>query len=347
MVRIFSEADYNNLPQLELGTIRAVCEADDPRCDLGRFAGGTITGLGDLVFWESEGLVYRLAGAGGTPQQVGANGSGPGEYRYVLSLQVGSKDEIQLYDAAQQRLLEFTPDGEPLRTSRMALPEGFVDGRLTPVGFISLATSLSGPDRSGDSARVALFHLQPEGARPLKLAVLPISQRAYRLADMRPLPKLFEAMPQWQISIDARIAYSSGDRWEVDQFDSTGAHINRVGFVHTARPVEAAEAEREQERRRRGIGRVQALHSATQHPAITMLRLLDNGQLWVRESPDVAGDVVSWIVFDPDGTPIGRLVLPVETEILAGRDSTVLINAPTEGGLLLVRVVASPGAGSR
>jgi hypothetical protein len=150
---------------------------------------------------------------------------------------------------------------------------------------------------------------------------------------------MFEPRAHWQIAEDGTTCYSPGMTFTVDCFDSSGRHSRRFGFDVERRKVEEDEVVREQERRMRGIQRMPALHPVSHHPAVTALRLLDNGQVWVREAPDAADMLASWVIFGLDGIPLGRLVLPAGTDVLAARDSLYLINAPEDGGLMLVRIV--------
>jgi hypothetical protein len=49
--------------------------------------------------------------------------------------------------------------------------------------------------------------------------------------------------------------------------------------------------------------------------------------------------MVSWVIIASDGQLAARAMLSADAEVLAGRDATLLVNAPSMGGLMLARVL--------
>ncbi|MBK9549879.1 MAG: hypothetical protein IPO52_12430 [Gemmatimonadetes bacterium] len=119
----------------------------------------------------------------------------------------------------------------------------------------------------------------------------------------------------------------------VEVHDTTGRFVLRFGTATSPRRVTDAEFQREYEARiARAPGgamgramREQAGRRVPTHAAITALRQLENGQIWIREAPTESGDSVGWAVFQRDGVPIGRLTLPADVRILAAIDSNLVI----------------------
>lgn len=83
------------------------------------------------------------------------------------------------------------------------------------------------------------------------------------------------------------------------------------------------------------------------HPAVTGLRLFDNGQIWVREAPDAAGEQARWIILERTGALVGAVVLPAEASPLLARGYRILVNDPVgsgdAGGLQWFRLQAGGG----
>jgi hypothetical protein len=246
---------------------------------------------------------------------------------------------VAVYDLLQQRVLRYAPDGSPSSTSRAPLPSGFLEASIGPRGIFSLATTPEAVERPGDSTIVGLYRLEENGEKPVKLFDLPIRAPGYALTDMRPLPQHFASRAVWLFGPDGDLLHTSGDRWEIDRFGATGVHLERLTVQVAPRAVEASEAARQEALRSSSHLPMPETGHASHHPAITSMVLLDTGELWVRESPDLEGAMVSWVIIAADGQLAARAMLSADAEVLAGRDSTLLVNAPSMGGLMLARVV--------
>lgn len=79
--------------------------------------------LGDgRIVVADGGLHSRLTALGPDGRlltTIGRYGEGPGEYRYVTTLQAGPDDSLYVFDVGQQRLMAFTGDGHVGRTERV------------------------------------------------------------------------------------------------------------------------------------------------------------------------------------------------------------------------------------
>lgn len=65
-------------------------------------------------------------------EQIGRGGEGPGEYKWISSLQVGPEDSLIVYDASLQRLSIFTSQGEFQRSVNFRMTPGVgSDGLLS------------------------------------------------------------------------------------------------------------------------------------------------------------------------------------------------------------------------
>ena len=111
----------------------------------------------------------------------------------------------------------------------------------------------------------------------------------------------------------------------IDHYDANGVHRRRFGFDTPSRAVSEADMALARERSLRGIGdpsmraaiEARMRGGSARHPAITRLVSLDDGSLWVRESPTEAADSVPWVIYAGPGTPRGRLMLAVDDHVVA------------------------------
>src|SRR5262249_42587029 len=77
--------------------------------------------------------------------------------------------------------------------------------------------------------------------------------------------------------------------------------------------------------------------AAPKHAAITRIRTLANGDVWIREADSESGDSTRWIVFGRDFTPRGTIMLGVYDEVVASDGAALLISefaARRRNGLL-------------
>jgi hypothetical protein len=344
------EATYRALPSLSLEPDGLLCPSGEAHCLLGP-QGRAVHGPGGTVLLWDFGGPIRLVAAGGSDQgQVGRIGEGPGEYRVVLAAGLSPAAVIDVLDGALQRRVQYGDDGTPLATARSPLPPGFITAEFVGGELRAVTTDLGSQRNDAATAPVVLVALDTGTPAPRSLRTLPVEQQAFGLADMRPPPGLFEPQERWAMAPDGRTAHTKADRFVVDIFQLDASKDLRLSVDAAPRRVASAEVTSEVDRRLRGIGNprmrsaieAQAGRAPEYHPAITGLRLLGNGQLWVRETPDESGAQVRWIVFDEEGTALGTVSVPAEVTILLAQGDRILINdpgAPGEaGGLQWVRL---------
>lgn len=305
---------------------------------------------GSILLWDFGGPLRMVTADGLTGEQVGRLGEGPGEYRVILAAGLSETGGVVLLDGALQRQVEFTDSGTVRSTSRRPLPAGFVVAEVVSGELWAVTTELGEAAEAGGMASLSLVALESDEAPSRRIRRLPLQQQAFGLADMRPAPGLFEPLVRWAISPDGHIAHTKADRFELDLFDSRSLEDTKILVETPPRRVTPAEVTAEVERRLRGIGNprmrssieAQAGRPPEHHPAITGLRLFDNGQLWVGEAPDAAGEWVRWIILERTGALVGAVTLPAEAAPLLARGDRILVNDPAgseeAGGLQWFRL---------
>jgi hypothetical protein len=340
VIRIGSAADYEALPAIALEQTGAVCTTPVEAC--GAIVSGSVAVRADgAVAFATLGRqpqVYLVDGLDGTARAIGRAGGGPGEYRGPWNVAFTSSGGVEVLDWLQRRVIRFAADGAPTGSHVVPLPPGFMTTGYVRDSLRALATDNARPE--GDSAAVVILALDSGSTRPVLATALPIRSRAWDLTDMRPVPGLFAASPQWVVAADGRTLHSTADRLLIDVYDADGRHAQRFGFDVTPRRVTDAEFTREREIRLSRIGNAQMRAAMerqlgtvpARHAAITRIVALPGGETWVRESPNEAHDAVSWVVFDPSGTARGRVSLRPEEMLVGAHDGRLVLS--TEAGLV-------------
>lgn len=353
---IHSRSDYETLPVVSLVPARPGCAVSALDCSPGSEVEAVADSGGRLLVWSLGKTLHEIAGEGLPARPVGRLGEGPGEYQMLLAAGFSRSGEMLAFDPMQQRLLRYDRSGNPVATSRVELPPGFINASFVGGELRALAVDIAGGSGAPDSASVSVFALEPDGKKPRRLFTLPLRQRAWAMGDLRPVPQRFAAAPQWQLLSNGHVLYSPGDSLLVHQFDETGAPVLNVGFDVQPREVTADEVERSLEAilrqapnaQMREAMRARAGQAAKRHPAITALRQLENGQIWVREAPRAAGDSVRWLVFDSAGTSVGSVVLDTEARVLTAAQGLILVSQPgaEDPSETLVWMRVTPSVGS-
>jgi hypothetical protein len=336
-VSILGATDYASLPLLRFEDAGAACAGPEDQC---------LTTGSDLAAVDGEGSIAFMGPGGRSPQlfliraedrlpvALGRAGAGPGEYRIVMSLGFGDSGEVRLFDGMQRRLIHYAADGATRLTANIPVPDGLFDGDFVRGDLRFLGTEIGGTP--GDSMPVWVYAGEPGAtAAPARYRTA-VRHPSYGMGDFRRLPPPFQAQARFALDRDGGLLHASGAALVVDHYDSTGAHVARFGFDLPPRAVTDADRAAALERLLRGVppsmrAAVEAdLRTAsTHHPAVTGIRALEDGSVWVRESPHAAGDSVSWVVYPGAMTPLGRLVLEADDRILGAHAGRILV---TRGG---------------
>lgn len=334
---ILSAAAYASLPSLRLEDAGAACAGAEDQC---------LTTGSELAAVDADGSIAFMGPGGRSPQlflvratdrvplSLGRAGAGPGEYRLVMSLGFGPDGEVRLYDGMQRRLVHYGADGVTRLTSDVAVPDGHFDGDFVAGELRFLGTEAAAT--AGDSMPVWIYAGRPGAKAAPPLHRTGAKQPSYGLRDFRRMPAPFVAQAVFAIDRNGGLFHSSGTSFVVDRYDSLGVLVGRSGFDLPLRAVSDADLAAEKERRSRNLpAPMRAMieenfRGAAAHlPAITRIRALEDGSVWVRESPHAAGDSVSWIVYPDAMNPLGRLVLEADDRILGAHGGRVLV---TRGG---------------
>lgn len=332
IVTIAPDAEYTALPALRVEEVRSAC-GEGEACMKLSYPMATVLANGAVAYWGVAGRrpqLYRTTAD--TVVALGRSGSGPGEYRMPLALGATDAGEVRAADLMQRRILQYGPDGAVLPMTAVPMPIGVFDLAFTGGSLRAFAAEKLGA--AGDSAPIRVFALEAGAQRPRELFTLPHRAPGFDVEDFRPMPLPFAAQASYRFRRDGHLFVAPGATFAIDEFDSTGVHLSRFGFDLPSRAVTAAELDAARERALRRVPdpRMREMvdramrTGAPRHPAITRLAPLDDGSLWVRESPVESADSVRWIVFASSARPRGVLRLGVDDMVHGTHDGLVLLS---------------------
>lgn len=267
---------------------------------------------------------------------VGGEGDGPGEFRSVLLVDAAGGDSMYVWDQRALRISVLDMSGRFLRSFQLTAPEehsfprywaSFPDGSV--LGRVSDIVGTEPEDRSVGRSSTTLMRFGREG-QPLDTVVVVENEPTFRLVhpggqgfSFFPLP--FAPGGTWTLD-GMSIHAGTGESYEVRTYDQAGdlIRILRAPIV-PARVTDALVDSYVAERLAASSGDEEwqdLLRSAfadMPHPDVA--RVFDalatdaGGRLWVRRTAMPRDSLHRWDVFDPDGRPVARALVPAALRV--------------------------------
>lgn len=332
--RMLLNVEYHALPEFVIKREDSACDPDQRGCLLSTNAIAAVTEDGTLIISDFGKPISAISPYDSVPTQIGAIGSGPGEYRAVLAIATDALGRIHAFDAGQRRVITYDLTGSLLGASAVELPPGFIAAWFGDSLLHIVAGDISNSNR-GDSVPVVLYSDRGNG-RIGAVSELPILLPGFAMGDLRPVPVPFEAIPLWSARNTGQFLYTSGKNFSIRTFSMEGKEGFSIGAEVVPREVTQEEFQRAVTENTRRIGNAamraaarSGNHPPDRHASITSVQWLSNGDIWVREAPSESGDSARWIVFDSTGGAIGRVTLPAEARVLASYRERILLNDPS------------------
>jgi len=263
---------------------------------------------------------------------IGRNGEGPGEFGWVTSVQAGANDSLFVFDAGQQRLTVFSPDGSALRTASYRPVGGEMLGSVTHLGGQTwlgrgLDSPLQGPTYQIVQDTIVFGLLDARLEHLELLAELPSL-----MSTTTPIGgSVGFGVPAFTpIAIHATwgrcIFVSTADTSSIQVYSADGQYLRSFEGPGTLRPVSQEDLETFIQYRLRGTPEDrrqvwgQALRDAAHPENLPYYHqmLTDQwGYLWLQEYSPPIGVGDHWYVLTPSGRVAGDVVLPASIRVFA------------------------------
>jgi len=321
---------YRAMPRLALRHVATICgeERRPAQCPRNPIH-VAIAGPNGSVYLAEKGTVLRQFDEHGAYMRiVGNSGTDSGQYQGVDAASYDGGARIHVFDQSTLQLLTYDTASRHLGTMRVLLTHDYVGAKGSPDGLVMLSV----PPAKHENDRVAARLDAADAASGKRHRVAVVDARASRIEgkDLQPMRPFFLPRPVWAAGRDHSIIYAAGENEYIARYDTAGQPKLLVKFAVPPVPISEAEVEREKKRIAAlftGEWRASAqpyidsaaARSPRYHAVFTDLAILDDGSLWIRESPEAEADSVRWDVLDVDGAPLGFAMLPNESRVTGGR----------------------------
>ncbi len=290
-------------------------------------------GTGELRFYDGNGRFSK---------SIGRVGKGPGEFEYLIWLEVLPGDTLLAFDD-MRRITAFTVDGDVGWTLNFIAVEGVWFEGLSRPGDVRLrdGTMLmvwatgdlwprirAGSLRPGQTARetATVLHYDADGALLDTVAVLPGIESAIMERNGRPatmFPPMGRAVA-YALG-DDRIFVGTQETFEIREYLTDGTLVGLIRRPGVDLVITDADTDRflaamtrgvDDPSRRRDIEeRVADIPLPPSRPAYGRLVLDATGRLWISEAIIPTVMPTRWSVFDPDVGLLGEVVVPERFDV--------------------------------
>jgi hypothetical protein len=275
---------------------------------------------GQLRFFSENGALVATSGR---------IGSGPGEFRALLWLQVLPGDTIVTYDYMLRRVTRFSADGEPARSYDIAPPTDA--GYPEPRGAVNDGSIVFVPGfdrRFGQGERrdtVPFFLYDDDGTLVGPVASFPGREEFFaRMGEAAYRSEVPFGRDVLAAAGADLIAIATNDTYAISLFDPSGRLRGIVRAAIAGAPVGPRELEHwkeeklarlPDERRQRFAIFYEDLPARSTHPPFTALQVDRSGLLWIGR-PSRRQDRNTWDVFGQGGDPVARIEMPSNLKVL-------------------------------
>jgi hypothetical protein len=324
---------YRSALRLQLlETARWCRDAEAPGCDFSGISEAVATDEGGLLAANYRGPIRQFDRAGALVREISRKGAGPGEYRFVHSLQIRGQ-QLAWYDQALRRVTRVDiATGRPGASNAVDLPVAIAGVYLVDGGDM-VAFEVPAAVIAGDTVSAAFRIFKTAGTSSVLATVRQASN--YRQGSPVPVAQpLFSPGIVADVGWNKDVAHSSASRYEVSVYPSSGAPW-RLNVNIPARPVlpadrDSAIAEEVRSNNVRSVAELapeaQELtrRARTAYPHLESRRVLRDGTLWIRPTPARGATSARWDVFSRVGTRLGYAELPLSATIKDGAERWIL-----------------------
>jgi len=327
-------AQWRAARALTLAPERVWCaDADAAGCDFKRPASVRALPDGGLLASDAQGPLNRFGADGRFIASLGRRGQGPGEYGFVIEASLASNGFVTWFDNTQMRIATVKLDGTAGPVSRLMPPYTMALMFLVDTSLVVLDVPASA--KVGEMVE-ATYRTVPASGTPRIFARVRTPSVFAVGSDMLPMAGPFDTRVIGDVGPSGDVAHSNGTRYDVAMFPTSGAPW-RLEVDAPVRAVTAAERDSAltaiMKRLRVSIANelppvVRAAYQASRayHPPLSLIKVLRDGTVWIRPTPDAGSTSARWDVFARDGTRIGAVNLPIPSRVWDGARDWVLVN---------------------
>lgn len=329
-----SRAQWSSAARLTLTPMQRWCaNPDADGCDFKGPASVRALPDGGVLASDAQGPLKRFGVDGRFVGTLGRRGKGPGEYGFVIDAAQTSNGLVTWFDITQMRIASIALDGTPGPVSVLQPP-------YTMAGLYMLDTQLVVLDvpawpKLGEIVE-ATYRTVPVKGTPRVLARVRTPSTFTPGSDLRPMNGPFEPRVIGDVGPGGDVAHTNGTSYDIDVFPIKAASWH----LSVDAPERAVTATQRDSALAAILKRFRAANAASlppvvrdayaadrrAHPPISLMRVVQDGTLWIRTAVPSGAKIARWDVFARDGQRVGYAELPTAARVWDGTRDWVLVN---------------------
>ena len=291
---------------------------------------------GEILVSESprSPLVHVFESDGTYLSQVGDQGQGPGEFRYLSGAAIGAADSVYLWELVLNRILIYDPDDfSYVRSTEVRddgkkefnfLIGGIGDGWIMTKSLDPFLESDDGSMTINTNTHYELIKVNRDGSYGTDiLGTVDEYEMIYNLGEggvMHFLWTPFGRSPSFAVGPDDMLYYGWSDEIEIITVSADGSTRDTIRYEHEPVPItdaEMAEAMPEEPHYRE---LVEAREPHKMKPAYQTLLVDDMSRIWTKLSSPENAVQAEWLILSQESSAVGRATLPATVDLDVIRD---------------------------
>lgn len=306
--------------------------ADAPGCDMRAMINAVSLPDGGMLVSDMAGPMRRLSSTGDFVGELGRRGQGPGEYGFLVDLQILPSGYVTWFDNTQMRIASISLDGKPGPVRRLLPPPTMAS--INVVGEDLAILDVPASAAVGDTVD-GVYRTVPASGAPRVLGRVRTPSLFQPGTDMRPATAPFTPRIVASVGWSGDIAHSNGGQYVVEVMPSTGPRW-RLEIAMPVRAVTGAERDSvlAQLLTRFKLSTVAALparerdrldRSGRTVPPLQAVKVLRDGTVWIQPTVPLGEQTTRWDIFSRDGRRIGCVRLPHGARVTDGMSDWVVV----------------------
>ena len=288
-------------------------------------------GDGNILVLEGQRspLVHVFGPDGTHLSQVGGQGQGPGEYRYLSSAAIGAADSVYLWEFLKNQILIYDPDDFSYVRSIEVRNDGekqfnsligaIGDGWIMTKSLGAFLESDDGSMTINSDHYYELLKVHRDGSYGTDIfGTIDKSEMIYNLEEgggMNFVWTPFGRLPSWAVGPDNMLYYGWSDEIEIMTVSADGSTRDTIRYEHDPVPITSAEMAEAMPEEPHYRELVEAREPHETKPAFETFVVDEMSRVWVKLSSPEDAVQAEWLILNRESHAVGHTVLPVAVDL--------------------------------
>ena len=295
-----------------------------------------VNGDGDILVLEGQRspLVHVFGPDGTHLSQVGGQGQGPGEYRYLSSAAIGAADSVYLWEFVKNQILIYDPDNFTYARSVdvkdddekqfNVLVGATGDGWIMTKSLGAFLESEDGSMTINNDHYYELLKVHRDGSYGTDIfGTVDKSEMIYNLEDgggMNFVWTPFGRLPSWAVGPDDMLYYGWSDKIEIVTISADRSTRDTIRYEHDPVPITSAEMAEAMPEEPHYRELVEAREPHETKPAFQTFVVDEMNRIWIKLSSPEDAVQAEWLILSQEPNAVARATLPaaVDLEVIRG-----------------------------